>query len=366
MRVLSVTSTFLPQVGGLERVVLELALRLREHGVHTDVAHVAPGLRGGTETMQAVEVTRVPLYGSRFVGWSPAIRSLARSYDLLHVHDPQLLAISSNVRWMCAEIPAVLSTHGGFWHTEQFSSLKRLFERTLLRRAVAHYDRVLATSVADLEFFQHYTDRISLCSNGVDVTGFGAIARRQPHNLHRWIYWGRLSSNKRVDLAIDYVAHARRQGHPVELLVCGRDFDGLMPALRAQVGRLGLQEAVRFEPYLDDAALRAELATRSLFVTASEHEGFGLSIVEAMAAGLVVVCRDISPLNLFFTAGRSGWFLRFDGTKDDLRRLDEMLSSDGDTVQNITLAAREAAMEYDWSRAAPRFFQHYREVVTRP
>jgi alpha-1,3-mannosyltransferase len=363
MKVLSVTSTFLPQVGGLERVVLELALRLREHGVQTDVAHVAPGLQGGTEDIQTVRVTRVPMYGSRFVGWSPAMRSLARGYDLLHVHDPQVLAISSNVRWLCADIPAVLSTHGGFWHTEKFSFLKSVFERTLLRRAVGHYGRVLASSVADLDYFQRYTDRVTLCSNGVDVKSFNAIPHGHERNLHRWIYWGRLSSNKRVDLAIDYVARARERGHPVELLICGRDFDGLMPALSAQVQRLGLREAVRFETFLDDSALRTELSTRGLFVTASEHEGFGLSIVEAMAAGLLVVCRDISPLNRFFAAGHSGWFLRFDGTPGDVQQLDAMLSSDGEKARLMSGAAREAAMEYDWSLAAPRFLQHYREAL---
>jgi len=51
------------------------------------------------------------------------------------------------------------------------------------------------------------------------------------------------------------------------------------------VRRLDLQDAVRFEPYLDKAALHAELAQRGVYITASEHEGFGLSLVEALAAG---------------------------------------------------------------------------------
>ena len=128
MRILSITSTFFPHVGGLEKVVLELAMRLREHGVAMDVAHVAPGLRRGTEEVYGITVYRIPLHGSRFLGWAPALRSLKHNYDLLHVHDPQLLAISANVRWTCRDVPAVLSTHGGFWHTNSLSLLKRLFE----------------------------------------------------------------------------------------------------------------------------------------------------------------------------------------------------------------------------------------------
>jgi alpha-1,3-mannosyltransferase len=363
MRILSITSTFFPHVGGLEKVVLELAMRLREHGVAMDVAHIAPGLRRGVDEVYGITVYRIPLHGSRFLGWAPALRSLKHNYDLLHVHDPQLLAISANVRWICSDIPAVLSTHGGFWHTNSLAFLKRLFERTMLRRAVRHYRRVLASSVGDLDYYKHYTNRVFLCNNGVNVREFGAVPRADSARLQQWIYWGRLSSNKRVDVAIDYVAHARRMGHPVELLICGQDFDGLMPDLRAQVIRLELTEAVRFEPFLDDAALGAELSKRSLFITASEHEGFGLSIVEAMAAGLLVVCRDISPLNRFFIAGQSGWFLRFDDTAEDLQRLDEVLSSAHDKVARMSRAARAAAMEYDWAEAVPRFLEHYQHAL---
>jgi alpha-1,3-mannosyltransferase len=360
MRILSVTPLFFPTVGGLEKVVLELALRLREHGVAMDVAHIAPGLRRADEEVSGIAVYRIPLRGNRLLGWAPALRSLNGNYDLLHVHDPQLLAISANVRSICGDVPAVLSTHGGFWHTNRLSLLKRVFERTLLRGAVRHYRRVLASSVGDFEYFRHYSNRVFLCNNGVNVKEFNALRREDSPSLHRWIYWGRLSSNKRVDVAIDYVAYARRLGHPVQLLICGQDFDGLMPQLTAQIARLELGEAVRFEPFLDDAALGAELLNRGLFITASEHEGFGISVVEAMAAGLVVVCRDMSPLNRFFTDGESGCFLRFDGTAEDIRRLDEVLSITSGKAAAMSQAARAAAREYDWAAAVPRFVEHYR------
>jgi alpha-1,3-mannosyltransferase len=364
MKVLSITSTFFPHVGGIEQVVLELALRVREHGVEMDVAHVAPGLEFSTDEVRGVTVYRIPLHGNRLVGWAPALRALAHNYDLLHVHDPLLVAITANVRWMCGDIPAVLSTHGGFWHTNNLYLFKRFFELALLRGAVRHYRRILATSVGDLEYYKGYTNRVYLCDNGVSVKEFNAIHREDFQSLHQWIYWGRLSSNKRVDLAIDYVAHARRLGHSVQLLICGRDVDQLMPKLKAQVTRLDLSEAVRFEPFLDGASLRAELSRRSLYITASDHEGFGLSVVEAMAAGLIVVCRDISPLNRFFLPGQSGWFLRFDSSHEDVQALNAILLSASDKVRTMSLAARAAAAAYDWDTAAPRFVEHYRQVLS--
>jgi alpha-1,3-mannosyltransferase len=363
VKILSITPIFFPVLGGIQQVVLELALRVREHGVHMDVAHVAPGLGRLTETVQGVTVHRVPLYGSRFLGWAPALRQVAQNYDLLHVHDPQLMAISANVRYTCGDMPAVLSTHGGFWHTNRGYLLKRIYERTMIRGAAGHYQRVLASSPGDFDYFKRYADRISLCSNGVPVKEFNAVAPAGGRSALKWIYWGRLSRHKRLDRVIDYAADARRRGFPVDLLVCGQDCDGLMPELEAQVQRLRLGSSVRFEPFLDDAALRTALAERGVYITASEHEGFGLSVVEAMAAGLIVICRDMAPLNSFIEHRRSGWLLQFDGSGPDLEQLAQLLAAGPERVASLSNAARQAAGLHDWSVAVPRFVGHYRDAL---
>jgi alpha-1,3-mannosyltransferase len=363
VKVLSITPTFFPQLGGLEQVVFELAQRVRPLGVDMDVAHVAPGLDLKLESVQGIAVHRLPLRGNRIVGWAPSLKLLARGYDLLHVHDPQLLAITANVRSACPHIPAVLSTHGGFWHTNRGYLFKKTYEATLLRGSAGHYRQVLASSVGDFEYFKRYTRHIVLCSNGVQVKRFNSVGAAQAASPHRWIYWGRLSRNKRVDLVIDYVAYARSLGHPIELLVCGRDFDQLLPELRSQVERLQLRDCVHFEAFLDDQALLTELGSRSVYITASEHEGFGLSIVEAMAAGLIVVCRDMVPLNTFIVHGRSGWLQQFDGSSRDMALFAEFLAALPDARAAMSHAARQAAAEHDWDVAAPRFVQHYREVL---
>lgn len=364
MRVLSITPTFFPQLGGLEQVILELALRVRDHGVQMDVAHVAPGLAHTTDVVQGVTVFRVPLYGHRAIGWAPGLGSIARGYDLLHVHDPQLLAITANVRLSMGKMPAVLSTHGGFWHTNSGYLFKRIYERTMLRGMAGHYRRVLASSVGDFEYFKRYADSIWLCSNGVHVRKFNAVSGAARDGTHRWIYWGRLSRNKRIDLIIDYAAALRGRGFPIDLLVCGQDFDGLMPGLQAQVERLNLRGAVRFEPFLDDTALLAELAQRSVYITASEHEGFGLSVVEAMAAGLIVVCRDMVPLNSFVEQGHSGCLLQFDHGEADMGLIADLLSRSASQILAMSAAAREAASIHDWNIAVSRFVEHYRQVLS--
>jgi len=62
----------LPVLGGLERVVPRTALRVKEHGIQMDVASRGAGSEPVDETVQGINVHRLPLYGNRVVGWAPA------------------------------------------------------------------------------------------------------------------------------------------------------------------------------------------------------------------------------------------------------------------------------------------------------
>ncbi len=356
MKILAITPAFAPQIGGIEQVVQELAVRLVAMGHQVEVAHVATDHpRYQIDQVAGLTVHRVPLKGHRLVGWAPELGRLARGFELLHVHDPQLLAITANVRLACSQVPAVLSTHGGFRHTQQLSWFMALHERAALRRMLAHYRMVLASSVSDEAYFKAYSERVVLCSNGVSTDKFGAVSLDVDRALNRWIYWGRLSRNKRVDQLINTVALARDLGHEVDLLICGRDFDGIADQLHAQVAALNLGGQVRFQSYMPDEQLLAELHSRGVYATASEHEGFGLSIVEAMAAGLQIVCRDMSPINGFVQAGQTGRFMAFDGRQADADALQALLGTDVQRRRAARAQARADVQVHSWAGVARRF-----------
>ena len=175
-----------PSVCALEvEVIDEDALRaeqeekLQAFGHQVDIAHIHPGHAGrSTDTVAGLTVHRLPLKGHRLAGWAVGLGELAQGYDLLHVHDPQLMAITANVRMACPQVPAVLSTHGGFRHTQQMALFKSVFERVALRRMLSHYRMVLASSVADEAYFRGFSDRVRLCSNGVNTDKFGVVPQQ--------------------------------------------------------------------------------------------------------------------------------------------------------------------------------------------
>ena len=93
------------------------------------------------------------------------------------------------------------------------------------------------------------------------------------------------------------------RGHPGRPLVARADHDpateltvigrpavpAYAGALRRYAAELGVGGAAHFVGHVDDAALDAAYAAADVLVVASEHEGFCLPVVEAMARGLPVV-----------------------------------------------------------------------------
>ena len=288
-------------------LVRDLVLQLRRNGIIADVLHASPANKERSqEHIDESIVWRVPLFPNRLIGVAPGIRSILSPYDVIHVHDPQAMALSVNVIAQGKDKKKVLSTHGGYFHTHNFSLMKKLHWGLLASPILKHYDDVLASSVADRDIFKTKVPNVKLVQNGVNVSKFASVNSRGAVPATRWIYWGRVSQNKRIDLLVDTVKQVRDAGLDVRLTVAGQDFDGLLPSLRDRVSSYGLNEYIRIlgrSP--SDADLLKEIAAHSVFITASEHEGFGISIIEAMAAGLLVICRNMSPLDTFVSDGKT-------------------------------------------------------------
>jgi glycosyltransferase involved in cell wall biosynthesis len=79
-------------------------------------------------------------------------------------------------------------------------------------------------------------------------------------------------------------------------LVGGSSSFAYLKALRGFIGELGLADAVRITGDVSDAALAAYFAGADAYLSLSAHEGFGVPLVEAMAAGVPVLARSVGAV----------------------------------------------------------------------
>ncbi len=118
--------------------------------------------------------------------------------------------------------------------------------------------------------------------------------RAPPASGARWLAVGRVSPNKALQHTIAALAVTRAHHDPAAtLLVVGKpatpSYDH---ALHRYVAELGLASAVAFTGHASDEAVAEAYASADVLVVTSEHEGFCVPVVEAMAAGLPVVAFD--------------------------------------------------------------------------
>jgi glycosyltransferase involved in cell wall biosynthesis len=126
---------------------------------------------------------------------------------------------------------------------------------------------------------------------------FGAGAARRPRGAGggaRWLAIGRVSPNKALERTVAALAVARAHGDAeATLRIVGKPAtSSYHDALVRYVAELGLSGAVTFAGHVRDATVVAAYAEADVLVVTSEHEGFCVPVVEAMAAGVPVVAFD--------------------------------------------------------------------------
>jgi glycosyltransferase involved in cell wall biosynthesis len=106
-----------------------------------------------------------------------------------------------------------------------------------------------------------------------------------------WLYVGRVIGNKcQRDLVTAFAYYRATFDREARLVLVGdtRATD-YVDAVRAEAERLGVEDHVIMVGKVSDELLRSAFAGAGVFVSVSEHEGFGVPILEAMAAGVPVV-----------------------------------------------------------------------------
>jgi glycogen synthase len=132
--------------------------------------------------------------------------------------------------------------------------------------------------------FPHHAERIGVIPNPVS---FDRTRPRPVTALHRWLFVGGLIPRKGVDLLVEAFATCRADEPALTLTIVGEGEMGAGLAERAAA--LGVAEAVTFTGAVPPPEALNLMRTHDLLVHPSRRETFGMTVVEAVAAGLPVL-----------------------------------------------------------------------------
>lgn len=307
--VLHICTDFWPSTGGIERFAFDLALRSDSIGLRASIlcfdrVKSHPGQLPRAETVCGISVTRVPFVDLKY--YKPALLplSLLRQHDILHVHGAgALLDFVVLTKWLHRR-QVVLSTHGGIFHTQTLSLLKHAYFFGLQRLALRHVDAVAACSRTDAALFARISRRVVLIENAVDTSAYLALSRMEQQQ-GRCLHVGRLADNKGIPDLLNAFAAANARGTAFELHLVGRDSNGNRARYMARADALGIRDRVVFVGEVDHEELLSQYRRAQIFVSASHYEGFGLSAIEAKAAGCQLVLHKNAAFTDIFSSDKT-------------------------------------------------------------
>lgn len=372
MKIVQVTHHFSPCIGGVESVVLELSKRLVKNGHKVQVVCLDRCARGREalkrrETIGGAEVVRLPFLDFKYYKIATAVLGQIKDADAVHVHGIGFFAdFLLLTKWLHRK-PVVVSTHGGIMHTKSIGTLKKIYTKLWMPRVLSRADAVVAVSRNDMEEFSRVCGRekLKLIENGIDYARFADAGAKVKRKKNSFIYVGRLSRNKRVDNLIETFACLKKAGTEFTLTILGNDFDGIEAQLRELAKELGVGDEVVFVSSAEGAELARAVACAEYFVSASEYEGFGLSTVEAMAAGTIPLVNGIPAFRQIIHNEKDGFLLDYSKPEIAAQGIAGAIAMPDGARKKISIAAIERAKEFDWGKKIGEFERIYTALVQK-
>lgn len=265
--------------------------------------------------------------------------------------------------------PLVVTVHDllTMQHPEWYTPFARRVVGAALRHAARHAARIITPSTvvaADVrEVLGVEPARLAVVAEGADERFRTRLApaviadvcdRYQLRPGGYVVAVGEVGPRKNLGLLLDALAAIGRNDRPVLALV-GAD-GGALASLRHQAARAGVADHVRWTGRVSDAELVALVQGARALAHPSHYEGFGLTPLEAMAAGTAVIASSAGSVPE--VVGDAGLLLHPD---DPTAWSDALARLAGDDATATRLAGEGAtrAAAFTWRRAARETWRIY-------
>lgn len=278
--------------------------------------------------------------------------------------------------------PFVLTVHDlvALEHPEHLRARERLLVAPWLARSITQAASIIAvsrdTAASIARVFPELRTPVHVVPQGVDPIWFEpppvdverALAARFGLGPRVWVHVGAHGRRKNVPRLCEAyaiaLAHVGGDGPQLVLAGPGGEDDAAIGRAIARHGLVyGRDGDVILTGYLRAKELRALVARAEFCVQPSLHEGFGLPVVEAMAAGTPCITSGRGALREFGDEAK----LIADPTSA-LAIATAMLDLAGDVAlrSRLSRTGRVKARELTWTRCAEATAMVYKEVRSRP
>lgn len=392
--------------GGTECVVLNTSRQLIRRGTKSPVFCTDMLSEPGFEELETVPLYRFPyVFPWLFLSHSarkklelkggsplslPLFRALMREKEIsiIHAHVQHRLGGMARTAARLKKIPYVVSLHGGHFTLpqEQVNQMTAPFRGKPewgkvfgvvfgSRRVLEGADAIICVGQSECdEVRQRYPGKsVHYVPNGVDVERFssadGELFRRkyefQPSEK-LVLCVSRIDYQKnQLGLVRAFASFAKHHPEHRLVLLGPVTVENYRDEIKTEIQRLELEGRVTLIEGVppDSPLLPSAYKAAELFVLPSEHEPFGIVVLEAWAAGLPVVATAVGGIPGFAEAGRTV-LMAEPGHEGDLSACMARLADDINLRADLSRRAfGEVATQYDWPMIIDRLYEIYEQTV---
>ena len=378
-----VTHTFLPHVGGIEKVVYEQCKRLMQKQFEPMVVTH----RNYTAKNYVFDGIKVRCYDSINIGFRlgipyaiPQITSLktfleaVKSSDLIHVHGHPYLSslLAAKIAKRYGK-PLVLTQHNTFieYESSLWDHVEWLNDCAIGRQVLKEADKIVVVSNATRNYVLSLgadPEKIHVLHNGVDVNRFQPLTKvkdgmRKKLGISKGstivITVRRIVYKNGIDTLIESAKKAIKRNPRLVFLVVGKGPD--FEKVKEKIEQLGMQENLKLTGFVSDEELPLYYNAADFFVLPSKSgEGLPLVALEAMACGLPVIATNVGGISEIM--------------KEDYGKLVPPNSPDSLAEAIVEFSQRELAplkkdlravieQKYSWDKNVEKLAKIYEELI---
>ena len=285
-----------------------------------------------------------------------------KPFDLIHTHD----------RLFHADLFTMHSIPHRLWVSEIRKKRMSLFDRATawVERKLVETGTCRFAAVSELtreKFLQVYpgvpNDRVSVIHPGIDCQAYTSLSRvacrseiRTQHGIDEndfvLLFVSMNFDIKGLDFVFQGLSRLRAlmPDKRWNLLIAGKDD---YPRYNRMAKALGIRDRIIFAGVIQRDLLKRYYLASDAFIMPSRFDTFGLTVLEAMAAGLpAIVSRNVGAKDVI-TQGENGFVIQHTDRPEDIAAAVNAVM-DRDAHARMAEAAQKTASLYSWDATAEK------------
>jgi glycosyltransferase involved in cell wall biosynthesis len=379
MRILHVIHRLDREAGGTSALTVSMCEALAARGHAVSLFSLHRNTPNGTALPDKLNCDS-RLFQAGYLTFSSALfRALhleIPKYHLVHIHMLYRLPQAFAARFAYgAHVPYCVQPHGALdpvlFYKQERRRTKRAYEffieQNNLRRAsgliyttAGERDATAFLGLSTPAYIVPAGLAVDLYRRKSDTDSFRARYGLIGKDILLWM--GRITQVKALPTLIKaFISLAARRSN-LALVLAGPDQDNQRPVLERMVREAGFQDRVTFTSMIHADEKLAALQAAQIFLLPSYTENFGISAMEAMAAGCPTIVSENVKIAPDIVSSGAGLSVPVDDEK--LAAAIESLLANPSRRLQMGAAAARLAEHYDWTRVAERMEQAYQAMIS--